>query len=64
MANFLEEKYDIRMPSNEPSVISKNGGTSQIVMMDNLTSDMISMKSFDSCSTKKDFKIADSKTSK
>lgn len=46
---------------NEPSVIIKNEGTSQMISVDNLWSDLVSMKSFDSCSTRKDVKLTDVK---
>ena len=46
---------------NEPSSIIKQEGTSQMMFIDNFGSDLNSMKSFESCSTKKDIKLSDVK---
>lgn len=49
---------------NEPSAIIKQEGASQMISVDNLWSDLVSMKSFDSWSTKKDLKLSDVKVDK
>lgn len=53
---YLENHNDSSMNYNEPSSIAKNPG-SQMLCIDNVASDFMSMKSFDSCSTKKGSKL-------